>query len=106
MVPLLCGRVQGGRHAARVARWQRIADAAVAQCGRSRSPAVAEPLYEAFLKAIANAGLPTARGVFGAEMKVRLLNDGPVTVIVEKDAAGHARVVQQVVQPVNQPQQR
>ncbi len=44
VVPLLCGRVQGGRHGARVARWQRIADAAVAQCGRSRSPGVAEPL--------------------------------------------------------------
>jgi len=32
------------------------------------------------------AGVSTARGVFGAEMRVRLLNDGPVTVIVEKDA--------------------
>jgi len=49
-------------------------------------PAVAEPLYEAFVQCVAAAGLRTAKGVFGAEMKVRLLNDGPVTVIVEKDA--------------------
>jgi len=56
VVPLLCGRVQGGRHAARVARWQRIADAAVAQCGRSRSPVVAEPLALA-------AFIASARGV-------------------------------------------
>jgi 16S rRNA (uracil1498-N3)-methyltransferase len=43
IVPVLAARVQGGRHAARVERWQRLADAAVAQCGRSRPPAVAEP---------------------------------------------------------------
>lgn len=43
LVPVLAGRVQGGRHAARVERWQRLADAAVAQCGRSRPPHVAEP---------------------------------------------------------------
>jgi len=49
-------------------------------------PALAEPLYEAFVACIGETGLPTARGVFGAEMKVRLLNDGPVTVIVEKEA--------------------
>ena len=43
LVPVLAARVQGGRHAARVERWQRLADAAVAQCGRSRPPAVTEP---------------------------------------------------------------
>ncbi len=48
-------------------------------------PEVAEPLYEAFVGCLDRAGVSTARGVFGAEMKVRLLNDGPVTVIVEKD---------------------
>lgn len=42
IVPLLCGRVQGRRHEARGDRWQRLADAAVAQCGRSR-PARVEP---------------------------------------------------------------
>ncbi|TAM48356.1 MAG: 16S rRNA (uracil(1498)-N(3))-methyltransferase [Acidobacteria bacterium] len=43
VVPVLTARVQGARHGARVERWQRLADAAVAQCGRSRPPAVAEP---------------------------------------------------------------
>ncbi len=43
VVPVLAARVQGGRHAARVERWQRVADSAVAQCGRSRAPRVAEP---------------------------------------------------------------
>lgn len=50
-------------------------------------PAVSEPLYRAFVGCIAESGLRTAQGVFGAQMKVRLLNDGPVTVIVEKDAS-------------------
>jgi D-tyrosyl-tRNA(Tyr) deacylase len=52
-------------------------------------PAVSEPLYAAFVKCIAASGLRTAQGVFGAPMKVRLLNDGPVTVIVGKDAQTH-----------------
>ncbi len=43
IVPVLAERVQGGRHAARVERWQRLADAAVAQCGRTRPPRVGEP---------------------------------------------------------------
>lgn len=49
-------------------------------------PALSQPLYEAFVGHLAASGLRTAQGVFGAQMKVRLLNDGPVTVIVEKDA--------------------
>jgi D-tyrosyl-tRNA(Tyr) deacylase len=48
-------------------------------------PAVSEPLYEYFVKQIAAAGLKTATGVFGASMRVRLENEGPVTLIVEKD---------------------
>jgi 16S rRNA (uracil1498-N3)-methyltransferase len=43
VVPVISGLVQGGRHAARMWRWQRIADAAVAQCGCSRAPAVSGP---------------------------------------------------------------
>lgn len=49
-------------------------------------PPVSRPLYEAFVRQLAEAGIPTAQGVFGAEMKVRLVNDGPVTVMVEKEA--------------------
>ncbi len=43
VVPVLTGRVQGRRHDRRVARWQRLADAAVTQCGRSRPPRVTDP---------------------------------------------------------------
>ena len=43
VVPVISSLVQGGRHSARGERWRRIAAAAVAQCGRSRAPAVGEP---------------------------------------------------------------
>jgi 16S rRNA (uracil1498-N3)-methyltransferase len=42
IVPVLTDRVQGRRHESRVTRWQRVSEAAVAQCGRSRA-AVVEP---------------------------------------------------------------
>jgi len=44
---------------------------------------VAEPLYEHFCGTLESAGAYVARGVFGAQMAVRLLNDGPVTLVVE-----------------------
>lgn len=43
IVPVLTARVQGGRHLARLDRWRRIGEAAVAQCGRSRAPVVDHP---------------------------------------------------------------
>jgi D-tyrosyl-tRNA(Tyr) deacylase len=46
-------------------------------------PAVAIPLYEAFINAIKARGVPTATGRFGAMMQVELVNDGPVTLIVD-----------------------
>lgn len=47
-------------------------------------PAVAEPLYEAFCERLAAEGVaPVARGVFGAHMDVALVNDGPVTLLLE-----------------------
>lgn len=47
--------------------------------------AEALPVYEAFCDAVAAAGLRCARGEFGAEMQVELLNDGPVTLIIDSD---------------------
>ena len=44
---------------------------------------VAEPLYEHFCAALEQAGAHVARGVFGAYMQVHLVNDGPVTVLLE-----------------------
>jgi D-tyrosyl-tRNA(Tyr) deacylase len=46
-------------------------------------PEVAVPLYEAFVAAVRAHGLPTATGRFGAMMQVELINDGPVTLIVD-----------------------
>jgi D-aminoacyl-tRNA deacylase len=43
----------------------------------------AEPLYEAFLNAVRALGVPTAAGRFGAMMQVELVNDGPVTLILD-----------------------
>jgi D-tyrosyl-tRNA(Tyr) deacylase len=44
---------------------------------------LAEPLYEAFCAALAAEGVPVARGVFGARMAVELVNDGPVTIVLD-----------------------
>ena len=46
-------------------------------------PEQAEPLYERFCEALAALGVEVARGVFGARMAVELVNDGPVTIILE-----------------------
>ncbi|WP_372885302.1 D-aminoacyl-tRNA deacylase [Shimia sp.] len=46
-------------------------------------PAEGQRLYEYFADRMAAEGLPVQRGRFGADMKVRLLNDGPVTIWIE-----------------------
>jgi D-aminoacyl-tRNA deacylase len=45
--------------------------------------AVAEPLVEAFAQALQRLGADVQTGVFGADMQVELVNDGPVTVLLE-----------------------
>jgi D-tyrosyl-tRNA(Tyr) deacylase len=51
---------------------------------RAASPEEAVPLYELFLAALeSQVGRPPARGVFAADMQVSLVNDGPVTVIID-----------------------
>ena len=49
-------------------------------------PEVAEPLVAAFVSALRDLGAPVETGRFRAEMLVDLVNDGPVTVIVELEA--------------------
>ena len=44
---------------------------------------VAEPLYEHFCAALRDLGINVETGVFGARMQVELLNDGPVTIILD-----------------------
>ena len=46
-------------------------------------PDEAIPMYEAFLAAFQNLGIPTESGEFGADMKVSLINDGPVTILLD-----------------------
>ncbi|HVR29439.1 MAG TPA: D-aminoacyl-tRNA deacylase [Thermoanaerobaculia bacterium] len=46
-------------------------------------PVVAEPLYAALVDALRRRGLRVATGCFGAAMKVRLVNDGPVTFVLD-----------------------
>ncbi|MFI5291839.1 MAG: D-aminoacyl-tRNA deacylase [Candidatus Limnocylindrales bacterium] len=43
-------------------------------------PALGEALYERFADALAARGVPVERGIFGAEMEVELINDGPMTI--------------------------
>ena len=46
-------------------------------------PDIAVPLYEVFINAVKALGIRAATGRFGAMMQVELVNDGPVTVMVE-----------------------
>jgi len=51
---------------------------------RSAGPELAVPLYEAFLKQLAlDLGKPVQAGQFGADMAVHLVNNGPVTIIID-----------------------
>jgi D-aminoacyl-tRNA deacylase len=47
------------------------------------APDLAEPLYERFCEALRELGVPVQTGVFGARMEVSLVNDGPVTVVLD-----------------------
>jgi D-tyrosyl-tRNA(Tyr) deacylase len=47
-------------------------------------PDQAEPLVESFSKELRELGIPVSTGVFGARMQVEIVNDGPVTMMLEK----------------------
>jgi D-tyrosyl-tRNA(Tyr) deacylase len=47
-------------------------------------PAHAEPLYERFCDELAGLSVQVERGVFGARMAVSLVNDGPVTIVLDR----------------------
>jgi D-tyrosyl-tRNA(Tyr) deacylase len=46
-------------------------------------PELAAPLVDAFVVALRERGMTVASGVFGAHMHVALLNDGPVTIVLD-----------------------
>ena len=51
---------------------------------RAAHPRISKPLYEDFLDQLWNASdLPVKSGVFGADMKVALINDGPITITMD-----------------------
>ena len=53
-------------------------------------PAVAEPLYERFVALVTQElGRPVPTGIFGADMQVRLLNDGPVTIVLDSPTSAN-----------------
>jgi D-tyrosyl-tRNA(Tyr) deacylase len=66
-----------------------------ADTGRGRRPSfsaaapaeLAEPLYDEVVRAISRRGVAVATGRFGAAMQVALVNDGPVTIILDSMAA-------------------
>lgn len=64
-----------------------------ANCKKGRRPGfeeaakgeISKPLYEAFNAYLRSLGHHVEEGIFGADMKVELLNDGPVTILLESD---------------------
>ncbi len=50
---------------------------------RAARPEAAEPVYERFVRALADQGVRVETGSFGARMQVELVNDGPVTIVLE-----------------------
>ena len=54
---------------------------------RAAPPAEGDRLYQSFAAHLARLGIPTQTGQFGADMQVSLINDGPVTIWLDTDAA-------------------
>lgn len=62
-------------------------------CRKGRRPAFtaaappeeANRLYECYADQVAARGVPVERGIFAADMQVHLINDGPVTLIIDRD---------------------
>lgn len=50
---------------------------------KAARPEIAIPVYEQFVAALQASGQPVGTGEFGADMKVSLLNDGPVTIVID-----------------------
>ncbi len=49
----------------------------------SAQPELAENMYNQFIMKCENKGIRTEKGIFGADMKVELINDGPVTILID-----------------------
>jgi D-aminoacyl-tRNA deacylase len=53
---------------------------------RSAPPEIAEKLYDKFVEKLRESGLKVETGWFGAQMQVSIENDGPVTLVLEREA--------------------
>lgn len=54
---------------------------------KAASPEIAEPLYRRFCESLeTKIGKPVGRGIFGDDMKVALINDGPVTILIDSQS--------------------
>ncbi len=58
---------------------------------RAAHPEEAEPVLDAFAEGLRQAGVPVLTGRFGAKMDVELVNDGPVTVVIDSEEMGRPR---------------
>jgi D-tyrosyl-tRNA(Tyr) deacylase len=54
---------------------------------RAARPEQAEPLYRRFVERLRALGLPVETGRFQAHMEVELVNDGPVTILIDSEKA-------------------
>jgi len=54
---------------------------------RAAPPELGNELYQRFASAVESLGVTVARGIFGAEMKVELVNDGPMTIWLDSEAS-------------------
>ncbi len=54
---------------------------------RAMRPEQARPMFESLAAALRGRGVPTGVGVFGADMRVELVNDGPVTLVIDAPQA-------------------
>jgi D-aminoacyl-tRNA deacylase len=52
---------------------------------RAAPPSDAEPLYEEYVRGLRALGVPVETGVFRAHMEVELVNDGPVTILIDSE---------------------
>jgi D-aminoacyl-tRNA deacylase len=55
---------------------------------QAAEPETARNLYEFFCQELRNKGLPVETGIFQADMQVELINDGPVTILIDTDSRG------------------
>ena len=59
---------------------------------RAAQPELAEPAYRRYIAALRGMGLTVATGEFGAQMELALVNDGPVTILLDTDELIHKPV--------------